>query len=82
MEIILSFVILALIMMGMAVGVIFANKPIKGSCGGMSAIGIDTACDICGGNPKKCDEEQERVANEKANTPAADLAYDASESQK
>ncbi|ROS00294.1 hypothetical protein EDC56_2940 [Sinobacterium caligoides] len=58
----LGFVIVMVV--GMAVGSIAGRGPIKGSCGGMSALGIDTACDICGGNPKKCDEEQERVAKE------------------
>lgn len=60
--IILSIVILALVISGMAIGVILQNKPIKGSCGGMSALGIDTECDICGGSPAKCDAEQERVS--------------------
>lgn len=52
--------ILLLVVTGMAIGVIVQNKPIKGSCGGMSSLGIDTACDICGGDTKKCEEEQKR----------------------
>lgn len=54
---ILSFVVLILIVSGMSIGVILANKPIKGSCGGMAALGIDMDCDICGGDVKKCEEE-------------------------
>lgn len=73
---ILTFVVLIVVVCGMAVGVILANKPIKGSCGGMSALGIDTACDICGGDMKKCEEENERVADSKAGNSS--LAYDAS----
>ena len=71
----LTYLIAALVFMtvvaGMAVGVIFSNKPIKGSCGGMGALGLDTSCDICGGNPKVCEEETR-------NQPevAADLFYE------
>lgn len=56
-EFVLSVLIVVLVVAGMAVGVIFGRAPIKGSCGGMGALGIDTACDICGGDPRKCDEE-------------------------
>jgi len=53
----ISFIFIALVMAGMAVGVLAGRGPIKGSCGGMGALGIDTACDICGGNPQRCEEE-------------------------
>lgn len=56
---ILTFAVLLLIITAMSVGVLMGRKPIAGSCGGMSAIGMDTVCDICGGDPNKCDEEQE-----------------------
>ncbi len=59
----------------MSVGVIMGRKPISGTCGGIGALGLDQACDICGGNTKKCEDENERVASE-AN-PAKALAYDA-----
>lgn len=72
---VLAFCFIALMISAMAVGVIFRGKPIKGSCGGMAALNMDTACDLCGGNPKKCEEEQERQAKLKADTS---LAYDAS----
>lgn len=42
----------------MSLGVIFANKPIKGSCGGMSALGFKEGCDVCGGKPSACDAQQ------------------------
>ncbi|QIB67357.1 (Na+)-NQR maturation NqrM [Kineobactrum salinum] len=54
---VLSVVIIALIMSIMAVGVLSGRGPIKGSCGGIGALGMDTACDICGGDPKRCEEE-------------------------
>jgi hypothetical protein len=40
----------------MAVGVIFARKPLKGSCGGLSALadrtGSGPLCEICGEDPR------------------------------
>lgn len=72
---VLAFCFIALMITAMAVGVIFSGKPIKGSCGGMAALKMDTACDLCGGNPQKCEEEQERQAKLAADTS---LAYDAS----
>ena len=53
----ITLLVVGLVMAGMAVGVVMGRPPIKGSCGGMGALGIDTACDICGGDPKRCDEE-------------------------
>ena len=53
----ITFLVFGLVVAGMAVGVIMGRGPIKGSCGGIGALGIDTACDICGGDPKRCDEE-------------------------
>lgn len=43
----LSFGLLALIMLGMAVGVIFSGRRIKGSCGGLNAIGDADHCLVC-----------------------------------
>lgn len=54
---IVSVLVICLVMAAMAVGVLNGRAPIKGSCGGMGALGIDTTCDICGGDPQRCDEE-------------------------
>lgn len=54
---ILATVFIGIVMAIMAVGVIMGRGPIKGSCGGMGALGFDKACDVCGGNPTLCDEE-------------------------
>ena len=43
----LTFGLLALIMVGMALGVIFAGKTIKGSCGGLNAISDADQCLVC-----------------------------------
>lgn len=53
----MSVLIICLVMAAMAVGVMNGRAPIKGSCGGMGALGIDTACEICGGDPRRCDEQ-------------------------
>lgn len=75
MEMILVvFVFMLLVIVLMAVGVLFGQKPISGSCGGMSAIGMETACDVCGGDKQKCDTEKKKVVG----SVQADLAYDAS----
>lgn len=58
--IILSFVIFALVMLGMAIGVIVSNREIKGSCGGLNDIdGLKGACDICEGK-KQCKRKREQ----------------------
>lgn len=64
----------------MSVGVIFAKKPIQGSCGGLSALSGQVGqplCEVCGGDPAKrpkgCDEgfsDAETVrSGEKVGTP-------------
>ncbi|TCK08886.1 (Na+)-NQR maturation NqrM [Marinobacterium mangrovicola] len=74
---ILTFVVLLCIITAMSVGVLMGRKPIAGSCGGMSALGMDTACDICGGDQAKCDEEQQRNKGAaKSGMSNDDLAYE------
>ena len=51
-----SFVILLLVVAGMAIGVMFGRAPIKGSCGGLNNVGIDGTCEVCGGKPSSCEE--------------------------
>ena len=53
----ISTVVIGVVMAAMAIGVLLGRTPIKGSCGGMGALGIDTSCDLCGGDPQRCDEE-------------------------
>ena len=53
----ITFLVMAAIIAAMSIGVIAGREPIKGSCGGMGALGIDQSCEICGGDPKRCDEE-------------------------
>ncbi|WP_151704513.1 (Na+)-NQR maturation NqrM [Nitrincola alkalilacustris] len=73
---ILTFVVLTLLVVGMSVGVMMGRKPIAGSCGGMSAVGMDTACDICHGDKDICDEEQEKNKSMREDA-SHELAYEA-----
>lgn len=59
------FVFMLLIVAAMAVGVIFGRKPIAGSCGGMAAIGMESECDVCGGDKTKCEKEVKAAKNAK-----------------
>jgi hypothetical protein len=43
----LTFGLLMLIMFGMAAGVMFAGRTIKGSCGGLNAIADADQCLVC-----------------------------------
>lgn len=57
----LTFGIFLLVILGMAVGYIFKRRSIKGSCGGISALGMKKMCDCdtpCDTLQKKLDAEQ------------------------
>lgn len=55
---IISFVVILLVVVGMAVGVMNGREPIKGSCGGLNRLGMrDGECPICGDNPALCESE-------------------------
>jgi hypothetical protein len=54
---VISALVFALVIAAMAVGVMAGRPPIKGSCGGLGAVGIDQSCEICGGDPGRCEEE-------------------------
>tara|TARA_B100000787_G_scaffold80621_1_gene59527 strand:+ start:232 stop:486 length:255 start_codon:yes stop_codon:yes gene_type:complete len=80
---ILSFVILLLIVGGMAIGVLMGGKPIAGSCGGMTALGMDVACDVCKGDPVVCETEQQKAikSDNIFQTSSDDNSYDAGRSK-
>jgi len=70
-----SIAVFAVLFALMSLGVIFASKPIKGSCGGMSALGFKEGCDVCGGKPSACDAQQESQAATKVAYEAVDLTH-------
>ena len=55
---ILTFVVITALFTIMAIGVLFGRAPIAGSCGGMKALGMEMECEICGGDPARCDESE------------------------
>lgn len=73
---IITFVVLLLLIVAMSVGVLLGRKPIAGSCGGMSALGMDTACDICGGDKERCEKEQRKDDCETRKAIEEELAYE------
>jgi uncharacterized protein len=56
LTILLSILIVAALFAAMAIGVLMGRPPIKGSCGGLGAVGIKENCEFCGGRPERCPE--------------------------
>lgn len=56
---IIVFTMLMLAGAAMAIGVIFGRKPIKGSCGGLGAVGVERACGCKG----VCENDQAADSN-------------------
>lgn len=79
--VLMAFGFMLFIVVAMAVGVLLGRKPISGSCGGLSAIGMKSACDVCGGNDEVCEKEKlkKRTA---ADENTQDLTYNAAELDK
>jgi len=51
----ITFVIMLIVVIIMAVGYIFQQKKIKGSCGGISDLGLEKVCDC----DEPCDKRKE-----------------------
>ena len=58
-----TFGLLLLTVLGMALGVIFMNKRIKGSCGGLNAIGDADQCLVCNKEIDPDSPLRERLGN-------------------
>lgn len=62
--------VFGLVILGMAVGVIFSNRRIKGSCGGLGTMRDsdgNSPCMACGSSPDECDEaSREQYESEEA----------------
>lgn len=57
-----TFFVVALAVVGLAAGVLLSNKRLKGSCGGLSALGIEKTC----GCENPCDKRKQKMAEEAA----------------
>jgi len=58
----ITFVVLLLVIVAMAVGVIFSNRRIKGSCGGLNNVdGLEGDCVLC--SNKACEKKVAQSAN-------------------
>ena len=64
--VIASIGVFALLFTGMAIGSSLANKPVKGSCGGLATLGMKQGCEICGGDQDACDENTREVNSKRA----------------
>ncbi len=64
-EFILTFMVMVAVIAAMAVGVIYGRAPISGSCGGLGNMGVDGACEICGGDTSKCEEQTTQKTSSK-----------------
>lgn len=62
----ITLALFLLVATGMAVGYIFQQKTLAGSCGGLGSIGIEKACNC--DNPCEKRKERERIAAEKTQT--------------
>jgi hypothetical protein len=56
----ITFVFFLVIVLAMAVGYIFQNKTLAGSCGGLANVGVDKSCNC--DNPCEKRLERERIS--------------------
>ena len=61
------------VVLGMAVGYIFQKKTLAGSCGGLSTIGIDKACDCDNPCDKRLEREEKAAAKEQMKKDLLDV---------
>jgi uncharacterized protein len=56
----ITFAFFFVVVVAMAVGYIFQNKTLAGSCGGLASVGIDKSCNC--DNPCEKRQERDRIA--------------------
>ena len=57
-----AFIVMLIIVGAMSIGVLLGRKPIAGSCGGVGAALNEPGyvCDLCGNDPNKCNDENDK----------------------
>ena len=58
MMFLVTFAVMSLVVLAMAVGAIVAGKRIQGSCGGLGEVGVERVCDC----PDPCERRRQRDA--------------------
>jgi|TARA_B110000971_G_C19834717_1_gene419688 hypothetical protein len=61
MVLVISFLLIAAVVLMMSVGVIMGRKPVQGSCGGLNNLSGLDECELCGGSVSKCEELSVKV---------------------
>jgi len=70
---VLAFALLLTVIVGMAVGVIFSGRTIKGSCGGLNAIADADHCLVCNKEIDPDSPLRERLACPRARKMLAEM---------
>ena len=60
MEYGLAFVVFILFFVALSIGLLFKNKPLQGSCGGVNKLMGNSKCSLCGGNVNACENQQQQ----------------------
>lgn len=66
----ITLALFALVAAAMAVGYIFQQKTLAGSCGGLASVGVEKSCNC----DKPCEKRQERERIAKLNQPDSEHA--------
>jgi len=58
LTVIAAALLFTLALLGIAIGAVLGRKPVKGSCGGLSAGASGTPCELCSGDPADCPNKE------------------------
>ena len=58
-----AFGVFALFFILLSLGLLIKQKPLKGSCGGVATLMGNDNCEICGGDPNRCESNTDGQAN-------------------